>query len=86
MDAPERIWAGRWPHGGRAWRETPEQFHITTEYVRADLIEAQAAQLQEARERIKELADAARSACDARLHQPLIEALWDADAFLAKSQ
>lgn len=38
-DAPERIWAGRWLSGGRAWRET-KMTHIDTPYVRADLVEA----------------------------------------------
>jgi hypothetical protein len=33
---------------------------------------------------LNSLADAARSACDARRHPPLTEALFDADALLAK--
>lgn len=36
--SPERIWAGRWSHGGRAWREVASPPHIATEYVRADLV------------------------------------------------
>jgi hypothetical protein len=46
MDAPERIWAVY----GRVMERRPETEGLGTEYVRADLIEAQAAQLQEARE------------------------------------
>lgn len=39
-EAPERIWAGRWPHGGRAWRDRPDRPHISTEYIRSDLTPA----------------------------------------------
>lgn len=44
-NAPERIWAGRWPSGGRAWREAPTD-HIKTGYIRADLVEAMEAENQ----------------------------------------
>lgn len=57
-DAPERIWAGRWPHGGRAWRDTPT-VHIKTEYIRADLVEALEAENQRLRKIIEYDADAA---------------------------
>lgn len=48
-DAPKRIWAGRWPHGGRAWRDTPA-VHIETAYIRADLVAALEAENQRLRE------------------------------------
>lgn len=45
----ERIWVGRWAHGGRAWRETASPPHIATEYVRADLHTALLAEREAAR-------------------------------------
>lgn len=51
-NAPERIWAGRWPHGGRAWRDAPA-VHIKTAYVRADLVEVLEAKNQRLREALR---------------------------------
>lgn len=56
VDAPERIWAGRWPHGGRAWRDAPA-VHIKTEYIRADLVEALEAENQRLRDALQRAYD-----------------------------
>lgn len=58
-DAPERIWAGRWPHGGRAWRDAPA-VHIKTAYVRADLVEALEAENQRLRGVLETIATTGR--------------------------
>ena len=55
-DAPKRIWAGRWPHGGRAWRDAPA-VHIKTAYVREDLVAALEAENQRLREALREIID-----------------------------
>jgi hypothetical protein len=53
MDAPERIWLQWEDHAGEStWCQEPINDE-DVEYVRADLLEAQAAQLQEAREMLR---------------------------------
>jgi hypothetical protein len=62
----------------------PELEHHVIADLAARLAKAERA-LEEATEALRDLADAARNACDARLHQPLIEALSNADFIIAKS-
>lgn len=74
---PEHIWAGRWLHGGRAWREAAIPPHIATEYVRADLYAALLAE-RDALIHDIERAKASESALLAELEQARGEALGQA--------
>jgi hypothetical protein len=81
MDAPERIWATVVDgYGGGSWGDSLRIQPHGTEYVRADLLEAQAAQLQEAREIIANQLEALEAFGISGGSMP------EARAFLAKSQ
>lgn len=69
-DAPERIWAGRWPHGGRAWRDAPA-VHIKTEYIRADLVAAMEDENQRLRASLQECMEIVESVSDKRAYRAL---------------